>query len=99
MLGSGDMTPIKGLAQGDQLIRWSADGRALFVSRALSTAATRSGAARPRDGRRDVIATFGPSDAAGVLAIAPPVVSADGRVFAYRYNQMLSDLFLATNLK
>ena len=99
MLGSGDMTPIKGLAQGDQLIRWSADGRALFVSRALSTRQRDLARLDLATGRRDVIATFGPSDAAGVLSIAPPVVSADGRVFAYRYNQMLSDLFLATGLK
>jgi dipeptidyl aminopeptidase/acylaminoacyl peptidase len=98
-LGTGGMTPIGGLAPGDQVIRWSADGRALFVSRAVS--------ARQRDlarldlatGRREVIATFGPTDAAGVLAIAPPVVSADGHVFAYRYQQILSDLFLATGLK
>jgi len=96
---SGSMTPVRGLAQGDQVIRWSADGRSLFVSRALS--------ARQRDlarldlatGRREVIATFGPTDAAGLLAITPPVVSADGRVFAYRYQQVLSDLFVATGLK
>jgi Tol biopolymer transport system component len=98
-LDSGSMTPVRGLAQGDQVIRWSADGRSLFVSRALS--------ARQRDlarldlatGRREVIATFGPTDAAGLLAITPPVVSADGRVFAYRYQQVLSDLFIATGLK
>ncbi len=71
----------------------------MFVSRVLSM--------RQRDlprldlstGRREAIATFGPTDAAGVLAIVAPVVSADGRVFAYRYQQLLSDLFVATGLK
>jgi eukaryotic-like serine/threonine-protein kinase len=95
----GRMTPIRGLAQGDQMVRWSADGRALYVSRALATRQRDLARLDLSTGRRDVIATFGPSDAAGVLGIAPPVISADGRVFAYRYQQILSDLFVATGLK
>ena len=98
-LDTQNVTPIKGLAKGDQAIRWSDDGRALFVSRAL--------APRQRDvarldlttGRRDVIATVGAADAAGVTIVSLPVISADGRVFAYRHNQRLSDLFVATGLK
>jgi hypothetical protein len=55
---------------------------------------------RARDARleRDVAIKVLPG-AAGVLAIAPPVVAADGRVFAYRYQQILSDLFVTTGLK
>ncbi len=59
-IDSGRMADIKGLLPDDQVVRWSGDGRALFVSRALS--------ARQRDlarldltsGRREPIATFGP---------------------------------------
>ena len=98
MDGSGT-TPIKGLAQGDQVIRWSADGRALFVTRMLSPRQRDLARLELAAGRRDVIGTFGPADAAGVRTVAVPVVSADGRVFAYRYNQILSDLFIATGLK
>jgi hypothetical protein len=91
--------PIKGLARGDQVVRWSADGRALFVSRLLSRRQRDLARLDLATGRRDVIATFGPTDAAGVLSVSLPVVSADGRVIAYRYQQILSDLFLATGLK
>ena len=98
MDGSGT-TPIKGLAQGDQAIRWSADGLALFVTRLLSPRQRELARLELSTGRRDVIGTFGPADAAGVLSVGAPVVSADGRTFAYRYNQVLSDLFIATGLK
>ena len=46
-----------------------------------------------------MIATFGPTDGAGVALVAAPVVSADGKTYAYRYQQLLSDLFIATGLK
>jgi hypothetical protein len=98
-LDTNTIASIKGLAQGDQAIRWSADGRAVFVSRVLSPRLRDLARLDLRTGRRDVIATFGPTDAAGVSTLSAPVVSADGRVFAYRYNQMLSDLFVATGLR
>jgi hypothetical protein len=71
----------------------------VFVSRVLSTRQRDLGRLELSTGRREVIATFGPTDTAGVQAIALPVVSADGRVFAYRYQQILSDLFVTTGLK
>jgi hypothetical protein len=98
-LETNAVTPIKGLAQGDQAIRWSADGRALFVSRVLSSRQRDLARLDVATGRRDVIAIVGPADPAGVSTVSAPVVSADGRVFAYRYNQILSDLFVATGLK
>ena len=98
-LGGNSTTPLKGLTPGDQPVRWSPDSRALFVSQVLSPYQRDLARLDVGTGRRTVIATFGPTDAAGVPAIAPPVVSADGRVFGYRYGLVLSDLFLATGLK
>jgi Tol biopolymer transport system component len=98
-IDDGGTAPIKGLAQGDQVIRWSGDSHALFVTRQLSPRQRDLARLELATGRRNVIGTFGPSDAAGVRFVAVPVVSADGRVFAYRYDQILSDLFIATGLK
>jgi hypothetical protein len=92
-------TSITGLAQGDQVIGWSGESRALFVTRARSPRERELARLELTTGRRDVIGTFGPTDAAGVRFVAVPVVSGDGRVFAYRYDQILSDLFIATGLK
>jgi Tol biopolymer transport system component len=98
-LDTKNITPIKGLAKGDQAIRWSPDGRALFVSRVLSSRQRDLARLDLTTGRRDVIATIRSADAAGVTTVSLPVISADGRVFAYRHNQRLSDLFVATGLK
>ena len=98
-LDDGGTAPIKGLTQSDQVIRWSGDGRALFVTRPISPRQRDLARLELATGRRTVIGTFGPADAAGVRTLSLPVVSADGRVFAYRYNQILSDLFIATGLK
>jgi hypothetical protein len=98
-IDDGATAPIKGLDQGDQVIRWSGDGRALFVTRLLSPRQREIARLDLASGRRSAIGTFGPADTAGVRSVSVPVVSADGRVFAYRYNQVLSDLFIATGLK
>jgi Tol biopolymer transport system component len=89
---------IKGLAPDDQIVGWSADSGALFVTRALSPRQRELARLELATARRAVIATFGPTDAAGVRFVAVPAVSADGQVFAYRYDQILSDLFIATGL-
>ncbi|HJR61107.1 MAG TPA: protein kinase [Vicinamibacterales bacterium] len=98
-LDTKNVTPIKGLAKGDQAVRWSPDGGTLFVSRVLSPLHRDLARLDLTTGRREVIATIRPADAAGVSTMSIPVISADGRVFAYRHNQRLSDLFVATGLK
>jgi eukaryotic-like serine/threonine-protein kinase len=90
---------IRGLPAADVIVGWTADSRSLIVSAPL--------AGRGRDiarfdlatGARQLIAAFGPSDPAGVRTIAPPLVSADGRSYAYRYDQRLSDLFVGAGLR
>ena len=98
-IDGGAMLDIKGLTAADQVVRWSGDGRALFVSRQLSVRQRDLARLDLATGRREVIATFGPTDGAGVALVAAPVVSADGKTHAYRYQQLLSDLFIATGLK
>jgi hypothetical protein len=46
-----------------------------------------------------VMATIAPTDAAGVRALAMPFISADGGTYAYRYSQILSDLFVASGVR
>jgi hypothetical protein len=45
-------------------------------------------------GRRQMLTTIAPSDVAGVRTLAFPFILADGGTYAYRYAQILSDLFL-----
>jgi hypothetical protein len=90
---------IRGLPAQDAITAWAADGRSLFVS-SLTTAPGRDIARLDlATGRRQVITTVGPTDPAGVRGVSVPFVSADGRTYAYRYTQALSDLFVGVGLK
>jgi hypothetical protein len=45
------------------------------------------------------VVTVAPSDVAGVRTIAAPLISADGKTYACRYNQILSDLFVGDGIR
>ena len=98
-IGGGEPTPIRGLAAQDAVAAWSADGTALFVSAPTTGRARDIARLEIATGRRQVIATVGPTDPAGVRTIGVPLVSADGRTYAYRYSQELSDLFVGSGLR
>ena len=82
------------LTPADTVIRWAADGRSLFISTAVARQQMTISQLSIADGTRRPIATISPSDTAGLRSLAPPVISADGRTYAYRYIQTLSDLFV-----
>ena len=87
------------LTPADNIIRWGENTESLFVATALTARRWSIVRLMPLDGRRQPVVTLGPSDAAGVTAVSVPLVSADGRTYAYRYNQALSDLFIADNIR
>jgi Tol biopolymer transport system component len=98
-VNGGEPVDVHGTLPQDTAVAWTADSKAIYVSSPTS--------ARTRDiarldlgtGHRQVIATYGPTDAAGLRSVGLPFVSADGRTYAYRYSQMLSDLFVGSGLK
>lgn len=78
-------------------VQWSADGSSLFgyhtgefpskvYSLSLAT------------GRETQVQELKPGSPAGVVMVAPVVVSRDGKNFAYSYNQTLSVLYLVSGL-
>lgn len=98
-LDAGAPRDLRGLSGLDAVIGWTSDSRSLFVSRA--TAPQKRDIARfdLATGRRQALFTVGPSDPAGVRTIVAPFVSADGGTYAFRYSQLLSDLFVGDGLK
>ncbi len=40
-----------------------------------------------------------PPDRPGISNVSPPAIASDGKTYAYSYNRILSDLFLADGLK
>jgi hypothetical protein len=80
-------------------MRWTADGQSLFVGKQPSPRTWSIARLRVADGRREPVVSFGPSDPAGVVTVALPRISADGKVYAYRYSQYLSDLFVGDGIR
>jgi Tol biopolymer transport system component len=90
---------IQGPTAVDTILRWSPDGRALFVSKALSRHTRDVARFDLATGARQTLFTVGPADGSGVFSIGPPAVSADGRTYAYNYLQWLSHVFIVEGLR
>jgi eukaryotic-like serine/threonine-protein kinase len=97
-LDGGPPGEIPGLEAGEDPLRWSADGRALFLYRPgeLPARVFRMDLA---SGRRELWRTLLPPDPAGVVSIRPPLLTPDGSVCVYSYSRFLSTLYLVEGLK
>jgi Tol biopolymer transport system component len=97
-LAGGEPAAIPGLTPEDSPTAWSADSRSLYVyrRRELPAKVYRVDVAT---GRKELWKELIPSDAAGVLNISPPIVTQDGKNYAFSYIRMLSDLYLVEGLK
>jgi Tol biopolymer transport system component/predicted Ser/Thr protein kinase len=94
----GEPRPVPGLTPDDYVIRWSADGRSLYVFNAVA----RPGVVDLVDvqtGKRTPWKEFHPPDPAGVLGVGPFLISPDGASYVYSYRRMLDELYVVTGLK
>jgi Tol biopolymer transport system component len=97
-LAGGEPQAIRGWSSDDIWIRWSTDGRSVdvyddqktFLSMYRLDVAT---------GKRSLVATLGPSDAAGVTSFHSVTLTPDSKSYAYSYNRSLSELFLVEGVK
>jgi dipeptidyl aminopeptidase/acylaminoacyl peptidase len=97
-LDGADPAPVPGLEPGDIPMRWSADGRSLFVFRYDEQPA------RIRridlDSRsRAAVAQIAPPDPAGIESFVSAQVTPDGRSWVYSFFQYRNDLHLVTGLR
>jgi len=93
----GERTPLpSSVAADDAIVNWSNDARSLFVA-ARDTGVRRREIFRVDTGtnQKQSLGVYGPSDTAGIESLFPPKISADGRVYLYRYLQTFSDLFVS----
>ena len=99
-LAGGKPTPISpaGLDPKDQFIRFSDDGRSVF----LFQEAERSAKLFRLDGltrRRFLLRELKPTDTTGLLRVRDVVVSPDGRSIVFMARRYLSQLYLAEGLR
>jgi len=97
-IGGGTARPVPGLTADDQVIRWSADGRFLYVSRSAEIP-FRFERLDLASGRRDLIREVAPPDRTGVLSGTGAALADDARWYAYGYSRMTSQLFVVEGVK
>ena len=97
-LDGADPSPVPGLEPGDIPMRWSADGRSLFVFR-YDEQPARIRRVELDSRSRSVIAQIAPPDPAGIESFVSAQVTPDGSSWVYSYFQYRNDLHLVTGLK
>jgi DNA-binding winged helix-turn-helix (wHTH) protein/Tol biopolymer transport system component len=96
-IDGGQPTPILGIKPEEDTIRWSGDGRYLFVVDDRIPASVHR--VEVSTGRRHLVYTLAPSDTAGLWNIWPVLITPDGGSYVYSDYRILSDLYLATGLR
>jgi len=97
-IDGGEPQLVSGSQPGDLPLRWTKDAKALFVGRRGDTSCPVS-RLDIQTGARTPWRTFSPSDVAGVIGAACPLISADEEHYVFGYTRNLSDLFLVEHLK
>lgn len=97
-IAGGEPRTIPGWLPEDIWITWSANGRSAYVYHDEKTSALvyRLDLAT---GKRDLVNTLAPSDAAGVTSVLNVRMTADGKTYAYSFLREMSDLFLVEGVR
>jgi Tol biopolymer transport system component len=97
-VAGGTVRPLEGVAAPEAFMRWSGDGRALYLYR-RGEVPSRVYRLDVADQRKELVTELYPADPAGVRSIAVAQTTEDGRMLAYSYSQDVSDLYLVTDLR
>jgi DNA-binding winged helix-turn-helix (wHTH) protein/Tol biopolymer transport system component len=90
-------TVLSGVGPGEDTIRWSADGKYLFVaSDGIPVQINRIEVAT---GRRQFVRKVAPNDLAGIWDIWPVLITPDSKSYIYSDYRILSDLYLVSGIK
>ncbi len=99
-IAGGEPRPIPGLGVRETPLRWSSDGRSLFVRVPdPNPLPARIVKLHLETGAREPWLELAPPDPAGVRGIADIQLSADGRGYIYTYGRQLGGLYLAERLR
>jgi dipeptidyl aminopeptidase/acylaminoacyl peptidase/predicted Ser/Thr protein kinase len=94
----GEPRPVPGIDPEDMPLRWTADGRSLYVTR-FSALPGIINIVDIATGRRTPWKKFQPLDPSGVEQAGPAMISPDGTTYVYSFRRVLGDLFLATGMR
>jgi len=97
-IADGTVTPFVGNEARDIPIRWSADGRSIYVFKREGLP-VRIFRYDPATGKKELVKEFMPADPGGITGISSVTMTPDAKVFAFNYRRRISELFLVEGLK
>jgi Tol biopolymer transport system component len=98
-VAGGEPRPVLGMEPDEIPIRWSADGRSLYVRSTPNVLPAKVHRLDLSTGRRELWKELGPADLAGVASIPSIALTRDARWYAYTYFSRLWNLYLVEGLK
>lgn len=97
-IAGGDLQPIADLAPGESVIRWSGDGRFLFLQKLEEPSVLEIDRVDVKSGRKEKWKELKTPDPVGVQ-IRDVVLTSDGGSYAYSYQRDIVTLYLADGLR
>jgi Tol biopolymer transport system component len=97
-IDGGEALPIPGLEIGDVPIRWTPDGRSLYLFR-LEEVPAKVYRLELSTGRKELWKELVPNDPAGISIVYTIQMTPDAKSYVYSYARDLSDLYLVGGLK
>jgi Tol biopolymer transport system component len=97
-LEAGEPIAIPGVTANDAPLRWTPDGRSIYVVLGGEMPA-RVEIVDIATGQRRLWRELTPPDPTGVPTVGPVALSSDGLSYVYSYRRLLSDLFVAEGVR
>ena len=94
----GTATPFVGHEPRDIPIRWTADGRGIYVF-SREGLPVRIFRYDPWSGKKEPVKEFMPADPGGITGMSSVVMTPDAKSFAFNYRRRISELFLVEGLR
>jgi tRNA A-37 threonylcarbamoyl transferase component Bud32/Tol biopolymer transport system component len=98
LTAGGKPQPVPGLAATDHLLRWSPDGRALWVYRDTPPV-LQVDAVEPRSGRRSRLTSITLTPSPGLRDVFPVAISDNPNVYAYSEGRITSSMFIVDSAR
>jgi hypothetical protein len=97
-IAGGDLQPIADLERGESVIRWSGDGRFLYLQKTLEPSVLEIDRLNVHDRHQELWKELKTPDPVGVQ-IRDVVLTPDGNSYAYDYQRDIVTLYMAEGLR
>jgi len=97
-IDDGKETPMAGKEPRDIPIRWTADGRGIYLFKREGLP-VRIFRLDPWTGKKEFVKEFMPADPGGITGMSSVTMTPDAKTFAFNYRRRISELFLVEGLE